>query len=156
MKTFRAVALAAAMLFATLPFTAFEVSARPPAHRPLVAAITEDFCGPWITCGDSHGTFGPATVESVITGFEPLPNGCFYDTHTTTLTFADASELALDIVGQLCPTEGSNFRFLGTFSVATDGNSGRFTGATGAGSVLAFRENGPIHGLLIGRISLAP
>lgn len=117
---------------------------------PFGAVITEDFCGRGVTCGTAVTLFGPATVRSVITSFTPLPSGCFSDHHTSTLTFADGSTLANAIVGTLCPTTFPNFRLKGTYSVT--GGTGRFAGATGSGFVKAFRENGPIHAVLVGTL----
>lgn len=116
---------------------------------PFGAVITEDFCEPGVTCGTAVTLFGRATVRSVITSFTPLPSGCFSDHHISTLTFADGSTLANAIVGTLCPTTFPNFRLEGTYSVT---GTGRFAGATGSGFVRAFRENGPIHAVLVGTL----
>ena len=125
--------------------------------RPFAAVVTEDFsaaCQPGATCGTAVTPYGSATILTVITAFSYLPSGCFSDEHTSTLTFADGSTLALAVAGTLCPTAFPNFKFKGTYSVASSVSSGRFGGATGAGLVRSIRENGPIHGVFLGAISL--
>jgi hypothetical protein len=118
------------------------------------AAGTEDFCAPLTTCGTAATPFGNATVRTVITSFVPLPSGCFSDHHTSTLTFADESTLAIAIAGTLCPTSSfPNFTLTGNYEVV--GGTDQFAGATGSGFARAFRENGPIHTLLVGTLSLA-
>lgn len=127
-----------------------------PARTPYTAAVTEEFCGPGVTCGTAVGNFGPATVSSVITYFAWVPaSGCFSDHHTSTLSFSDGSQLVLAVVGELCPTRGGNFTFSGSYAVAGE-STGLFSGATGSGSVQALRENGPIHAVFQGSIALAP
>lgn len=148
------VALVSAGLFATV------ASASAPPAKPFAAAVTEDFspsCAPRATCGTAVTPYGSATVLSRITSFVRLPSGCFSDHHTSTLTFADGSTLALAVVGTLCPTDFlGNFRFSGSYSVPQGLSTGRFSEATGSGLVLAFRNNGPIHAVFVGTISLSP
>jgi hypothetical protein len=96
--------------------------------------------------------FGKATVETTVTGFTPLPSGCFADTHTTTVDFKrDGNALVLDIVGTLCPTGGPNFTFSGTYSIT--GGTGDFAGATGSGTVTSVRQDGPIDSEFAGTVN---
>jgi hypothetical protein len=118
----------------------------------FAAVIVEDFCQPGVLCGTAATADGRATVSTVINSFVPAPNGCFLDTHTSTLTFGDASTLAVTINGTLCPTNNlPNFTLQGSYSAA--GGTGRFTTATGSGSVRGFRQNGPIHEVLTGTLT---
>ena len=121
-------------------------------RTPFVAVVTEEFCGPVTTCGTALTSAGRATVGTVITSFDPLPSGCFADSHTTTLTYDDSSTLAIAISGTLCPTAFPNFRLTGTWTVA--GGTGRFAGATGSGVVGSFRQNGPIHAVIVGTMKV--
>ena len=97
------------------------------------ATVTEDFVFRGCTfavdptavdlCGSATTNlkrYRAASTTTVITGFSPLPSGCYVDTHTTTLAFADReqSTISLDIVGVLCPTGGGNFTFSGTYAVS--------------------------------------
>lgn len=108
---------------------------------------TADLCGTVKT----HG-FGKGTTETVITGFGPGPPGCFSDQHTTTLFFKRGGSLTVDIDGFLCPTDGSNFTFTGTYTVT--GGTGEFAGATGSGTEIGARQDGPIVSDLSGTLEL--
>jgi len=101
-----------------------------------------DLCGTATVPG-----IGTATVGTVITTFDPLPSGCFHDEHTTTLSFA-TSTLVVAISGTLCPTNGSNIFFVGTYGVA--GGTGEFAHASGAGIDIAVRQDGPVVSRLVG------
>lgn len=126
--------------------------ARLPGSR-FSAAVTEEFCGPGVTCGSAVTSLGPAAVTTVITAFYPLPSGCFGDGHVSTLAFSDGSTLVLTVVGELCPTV-VGFQFAGTFTAA--GGTGRFEGVSGDGIVRASRARGPIHAVFEGTITLSP
>lgn len=113
-----------------------------PADPTLV-----DLCGSATTNLKKRGS---ALTTTVITGFAPLPSGCFSDSHETTLAFADKknSTLVLGISGELCPTGGGNFTFTGTFTVS--GGTGKFKRATGQGTIAGARQNGPVVSRLSG------
>ena len=149
-RTRTLLAILLAMTLALPVHTALAASGGP---TPLEISVTEDSCGPWTTCGTAVGKLGHATVVTEVTGFAPLPSGCFSDTHTSTLTFEDGSALALDVSGELCPTF-TGFRFTGLYSVDGGASTARFSGATGSGLVRASRDAGPIHATFRGQLTL--
>jgi hypothetical protein len=127
----------------------------------FVASTVEDFAflgcpapvGPFaFTCGTAKTqSFGKATVETVLLDFFPNGAGCFVDIHESTLTFHNQKG-SIDILttGTLCPTGGPNFMLEGTFVVS--GGTGRYTGATGTGTVRSGRQDGPILSRLEGTL----
>lgn len=154
MRIIRLVLVTMALVSGTLFLGA--ASAAVPRTTPFVAVVSEDFSPSCAvdTCGTAVTRYGPATVSTVITVFEWLSGDCFIDQHTSTLSFADGSNLALDIAGTFCVTDESfNFRFSGTYTVSQALSTGRFSGAAGSGRVAAFRINGPIHAVFAGTVS---
>lgn len=114
-----------------------------------VDPLLVDLCGTATTNLKQHGT---ALTTTVITGFTRLPSGCFSDRHTTTFAFGDedSSTLVADVSGMLCPTGGPNFTFTGTYAVA--GGTGEFDDASGHGSVIGGRQNGPVVSRFLGSL----
>jgi hypothetical protein len=105
-----------------------------------------DLCGSAKTRGQ-----GKATTETVVTVFDPLPSGCFFDAHTTTLTFKhERGTLVLDIEGTLCPTGGGTFTFAGMYVVVS--GTGEYVGATGDGTIVGGRQDGPVESDLSGSL----
>jgi hypothetical protein len=153
------------LLISTLTVAACLLSVSPVAaadgDEDFEATTVEDFAflgcpapvGPLaFTCGTAKTqSFGKATVETVLVDFFPDGSGCFVDIHESTLTFHNGKgTVSLLITGTLCPTGGPNFVLEGTYEVS--GGSGRYAGATGAGTVESIRQDGPIFSSLDGTL----
>jgi hypothetical protein len=151
------------VVLATVVASDLAVRADEEGARPFQISVTEDFwflgCPDGVdpnlvdTCGTATGhPFGQALVGTIITGFSPLPSGCFRDSHTSTFDYGSKGTLVVEITGDLCPAGGRNFNLLGGYRIT--GGTGIFADARGEGAVFASRENGPIHSDLDGLIQL--
>jgi hypothetical protein len=114
-----------------------------PFHATVAETFTAGLCDPvpslCVTIdGSGHAThlgrIREAATVVVDLASNPAP-GCHTETRTTTLTAANGDQIMLDATGQSCATGP-------TTSIAVDayvvtGGTGRFSGASGSGTIIA-------------------
>jgi hypothetical protein len=128
------IALVALAALGALPASAADTSAfRAELHDNLTCPVGFDLCGK----GELNG-FGTVTTTLTFTGFARGPGNCATLAAERVMKLdSDGSSIVLAVEGTLCPQGGAGGHApgigQGTFTVV--GGTGRFAGASGAGSL---------------------
>jgi hypothetical protein len=141
----RRISLVVVALMAGLVAVPLQASAASlvPFHATVAETFTAAVCDPFPSlcvtiAGRGHATHlgrvREAATVVVDLASDPAP-GCHTETRKTTLTAADGDQIMLDATGQNCATGPTTVTAVDAYVVT--GGTGRFSGATGSGTIIA-------------------